>query len=214
MDAAFWHQKWQDNQIGFHRETVNIFLVDYIDRLNLKPGDTLFLPLCGKTLDIGWLATQGYQVVGVELHEPAVIALFQDLGVEPVITIVGNLKRYQHLGICIFVGDLFDLTADIMGGIVIDAVYDRAAIVALPSMMRSDYAKQVMSLSGIAPQLLINYEYDQTAMNGPPFSVANIELKDHYHQHYDMVLLHHSAVEGGMKGRCPATENVWLLQQL
>ena len=76
MDAAFWHQKWEQNQIGFHRNTVNAFLVEHVDALALKAGEQLFLPLCGMTLDIGWLLSKGYCVVGVELHEPAVIALF------------------------------------------------------------------------------------------------------------------------------------------
>ncbi len=212
MDAAFWHQKWQENQIGFHRDTVNAFLIKYVDRLALKPGDRLFLPLCGKTLDIAWLIAKGYRVVGIELHEPAVIALFEDLAVKPVITYFRDFKRYQYEGVCIFVGDLFDLTIQDLDGIHIDAVYDRAAMVALPAEMRSDYAQQIRLISSTAPQLVITYAYDQTTINGPPFSVTNDELKVHYNQHYKMVLLAHCAVEGGMKGRCPATENVWLLQ--
>jgi thiopurine S-methyltransferase len=211
MDAEFWHQKWQNNQIGFHRHAVNPFLVDYIDHLSLKAGQRLFLPLCGKTLDIAWLLSKGYQVVGVELHEPAVVALFEDLGVEPDITVVGHLKRYEHAGVTLFVGDLFDLTREDIGRV--DAVYDRAAIVALPQSIRAQYAQHIMTSSGVASQLLINYEYDQTAVKGPPFSVSNDELATHYSQHYTMTLLHHSDVDGGMKGQCPATENVWLLQR-
>lgn len=211
MDAEFWHQKWQNNQIGFHRHAVNPFLVDYIDHLELKAGQRLFLPLCGKTLDIAWLLSKGYQVVGVELHEPAVVALFEDLDVEPDITAVRDLKRYEHVGVTLFVGDLFDLTQEDIGHV--DAVYDRAAIVALPKTMRSRYTQHIAMVSALASQLLINYEYDQKSLNGPPFSVSNDELKIHYSQYYSMTLLHHCDVEGGMKGQCPATENIWLLQQ-
>ena len=210
MDAEFWHQKWQNNQIGFHRDTVNPFLVDYIEHLSLKGGQILFLPLCGKTLDIAWLLSKGYQVVGIELHEPAVIELFEDLGVEPEITFVRNLKHYHHACVSIYVGDLFDLTQEDLGSI--DAVYDRAAIVALPEPIRAQYAQHIVTVSGLASQLLINYEYDQAVVNGPPFSVSNDELKMHYSQHYTMTLLHHCDVDGGMKGQCPAIENVWLLQ--
>jgi thiopurine S-methyltransferase len=211
MDAEFWHQKWQNNQIGFHRDVVNPFLVDYIDHLALKAGQRVFLPLCGKTLDIAWLLSKGYQVIGVELHEPAVIELFEGLGVEPHITVVQDSKRYEHAGVTLFVGDLFDLTQQDLGRV--DAVYDRAAIVALPETMRSRYTQHVVMISALASQLLINYEYDQTALNGPPFSVSNDELKTHYSEHYTMTLLHHCDVKGGMKGQCPATENVWLLQR-
>jgi thiopurine S-methyltransferase len=209
MDAEFWHQKWQRNEIGFHRDKVNPFLVNYLDKLLLTKGDRLFLPLCGKTLDIAWLLSEGYEVVGVELHEPAVITLFDDLGVKPVITRRHNLTIYHHERTCIFVGDIFDLTPDDLGHI--DAIYDRAALVALPDLMRSRYAQHLIMLLGGTPQLLISYDYDQSVVKGPPFAVCNDELKILYNLHYDMTLLHHCDVEGGMKGRCPASENVWLL---
>ena len=147
----------------------------------------------------------------MELHEPAVKALFDDLAVKPEITLCHQLKSYHYDRVCIFVGDLFDLTAEDLGHI--DAVYDRAAIVALPETVRVRYAQHIIMLSDAAPQLLINYEYEQSVMNGPPFSVSNDELKIHYNSHYDMTLLEHCDVEGGLKGRCPATENVWLLQR-
>jgi len=75
MDAAFWHEKWQNKQIGFHLDDVNPLLVTHFDALGLQAGQTVFLPLCGKTLDIAWLLGNGFQVRGVELHEPAIIEL-------------------------------------------------------------------------------------------------------------------------------------------
>jgi thiopurine S-methyltransferase len=209
MDAAFWHQKWENKQIGFHRDEVNPLLVDHIESLDLRKGQTFFLPLCGKTLDITWLLSQGFEVKGVEFYEPAVIALFEGLGLKPKINSLGQLKQYRAENITIYVGDIFDLSKMILGRV--DAVYDRAAIVALPESMRGDYTQHVMGITQCAPQLLINYVYDQSMMPGPPFSVTNAELVNHYGNNYVMTLLFSGDVEGGLKGRCLATENVWLL---
>ena len=93
----------------------------------------------------------------------------------------------------------------------IDAVYDRAALVALPPEVRSRYTGHLMELTNKAPQLLICYDYDQDLMEGPPFSVSGEEIRRHYAEAYDVKLLASTDVSGGLKGKCPATENVWLL---
>lgn len=211
MDAAFWHQKWASNQIGFHRDTVNPLLVRYLNNLGLEKGQTVFLPLCGKTLDIVWLREQGLLVKGIELNEPAVIELFESLLLKPKVIEIGDLKQYSAEGLIIYVGDIFKLTSAILGKV--NAVYDRAAIVALPDTMRADYAGQIVALSKKADQLLINYVYDQSIMSGPPFSVSNEELAIHYAEHYTMALLFNEAVAGGLKGHCPAIEYAWLLER-
>jgi thiopurine S-methyltransferase len=211
MDPAFWHQKWEDKQIGFHRDAVNPLLVAYFKALALKKGQTIFLPLCGKTLDIAWLLRQEISVKGIELYEPAVVELFDALGLEPVITELAFLKCYSAPGLMIYVGDIFKLTVTVLGEV--NAVYDRAAIVALPKTMRADYATQLMTLSQKSDQLVINYIYDQAIMAGPPFSVPNEEVALYYSEHYSMTLLYENGVEGGLKGRCPATESVWLLNR-
>lgn len=209
MDAEFWHQKWESKQVSFHRDKVNPLLVKYFSTLDLMAGQTIFLPLCGKTLDITWLMGQGLIVKGIELHEPAVIELFASLTLKPEVTKMGDLKQYSAQGLIVYVGDIFELSAPVLG--VVNAVYDRAAIVALPETMRSDYAHQVMTLSQKSQQLMINYVYDQAEMSGPPFSVPNEELASYYKDHFDMTVLSEYIVEGGLKGKCPATEYTWLL---
>lgn len=212
MDAAFWHQKWENNQIAFHRKEANALLTDNIAALALAAGDTVFIPLCGKTLDIAWLLTQGFIVKGIELYEPAVEALFLALGLTPEIVELDQLKRYRAKNVTIYVGDIFKLTQLTLGPV--NAVYDRAAIVALPEAMRCDYANQIIAIAPKANQLLVNYVYDQQQITGPPFSVSNNELLTHFGQDYQMTLLFSAAVEGGMKGKCPATEHVWLLKKI
>lgn len=211
MDASFWHQKWQSNEIGFHGEVANSLLVDHVDALSLEPGSRLFLPLCGKTLDIAWLLNRGYAVAGAELSELAIEQLFAELCVQPTITQAGLLKRYSAEGIDIFVGDIFELSVATLGSV--DAIYDRAALVALPQETRTRYATHLMQITDHAPQLVICYEYDQSVVAGPPFSVTGAELEQHYQQSYSLEQLANREVAGGMRGKTAAAESIWLLSR-
>jgi thiopurine S-methyltransferase len=210
MDAKFWLERWEANIIGFHESEANPLLVTYFKELSITKGSRVFVPLCGKTLDIGWLLSNGYGIAGVELSELAVKQLFVELGLEPEITEIGEVKHYSATDIDIFVGDIFDLTRKILGSI--DAVFDRAALVALPENMRIRYTKHVTDIAGNAPQLLITYEYDQKLMDGPPFSIGNEELSRHYKDNYEISSLISVDVMGGLKRTCAAKENVWVLK--
>jgi thiopurine S-methyltransferase len=210
MDARFWHQKWERNEIAFHQSEVNPHLTAYFSKLSVAKDGRVFLPLCGKTLDIPWLLSQGYRVAGAELSKIAIEQLFAGLGVQPKISSLGKLDHYSAKNLDVFVGDFFDLSQKTLGHV--DAVYDRAALVALPEKMRERYTAHLMKITIKAPQLLISYEYDQSLVDGPPFSVSNSEVKQHYEKSYDLTLLSSKQVAGGLKGICPAKENVWLLK--
>jgi thiopurine S-methyltransferase len=209
MDPEFWHDRWQAGQIGFHEGQVNRMLAAHIGALDLDAGARLFLPLCGKAVDIHWLRHEGYRVAGVELSEIAVRELFEEMGVGPAISQVGPLKRYAAEGLDIFVGDVFALTAEMLGTVA--AVYDRAALVALPEGLRARYAEHVAKITDTAPQLMITFEYDQTQMDGPPFSLSEASVKEVYGAHYAVSVLSRDDVEGGLKGTCPASEKTLLL---
>lgn len=206
MEHNFWLDRWQTNQIGFHLADANPLLVKHFKSLALPAGSRIFIPLCGKTLDIAWLLSQGHRVVGAELVEMAIIQLFDQLGVAPHISSVGELKRYSAHNIDIFVGDIFKIKADMLG--TVNAVYDRAALVALPSEMRIQYTAQLKAITQNAPQLLITFEYDQSLVPGPPFSVNAAEVKTHYE---DATLLESNNLPQGMKGQYPAQEVTWLV---
>jgi thiopurine S-methyltransferase len=210
METSFWQQKWEKNEIAFHQSEANPLLVKYFTELSLEKGSRVFVPFCGKTLDIPWLLSNGYRVAGAELSEIAIRQLFTELGVEPKILGVGAVDRYSAENIEIFVGDIFDLSSETLGSI--DAIYDRAALVALPEKMRHRYTAHLTEITDKAPQLLITFEYDQSAMEGPPFSVSNEEVNELYGASYDLTLIASTDVPGGLKGRCPAKENAWLLR--
>ncbi|MCE9599765.1 MAG: thiopurine S-methyltransferase [Spirochaetia bacterium] len=210
MDASFWLRKWAENDIAFHESQANPNLVKYFGDLGVRKGGRVFVPLCGKTLDIAWLLARGYRVAGAELSEVAIRQLFAGLGMEPRVTEVGKLKHFQGTGIDIFVGDIFDLSSDVLGPV--DAIYDRAALVALPGEMRQRYTAHTIDLTRNAPQLLICYTYEESSMKGPPFSISDQEVEQHYSKQFELRLVDTGPVSGGLKGNFEVTENVWLLK--
>ncbi len=209
MDAEFWHRRWKEKNIGFHEPDGNQLLVKHFSRLGLSEGSRVFLPLCGKTLDIRWLLSNGYSVAGAELSEIAVQELFSQLNITPQVMTIDELKRYSGANIDIFVGDIFALSQTVLRSV--DAIYDRAALVALPEAVRKQYSAHMLAITNTAPQLLICFEYDQSLLEGPPFSISDAEVEQHYAQSYDLELLASVNVEGGLKGQCVAAEKVWLL---
>lgn len=211
MEPKFWRQRWEQNSIAFHNNETNPLLVKYLDQLSLQKDDRIFLPLCGKTVDIPWLVSKGYGVIGSELSETAVDQLFDEMNIAPEISRIEGALHYKSRNIDIFAGDIFNLSRDVLGQI--DAIYDRAALVALPTQMRKQYAAHLIEITQTAPQLLICYEYDQNRMAGPPFSVNEQEVKEHYQSDYKLNLLTQLDVTGGLKG-CPAQEKVWLLEKI
>lgn len=210
MDASFWHAKWEKSEIGFHQDDFNPLLLDHLGALSLAPGNRVFVPLCGKTRDILWLLQSGYRVVGAELSRLAVEQLFAEMELVPAVTEAGPLTRFYAEDIDIYVGDIFELGAALLGQV--DAVYDRAALVALPAAMRQRYADHLRAITGRARQLLIAYDYDQSLQNGPPFAVGADEVRSLYGQYFQPTRLASVEVAGGLRGKCPATEHVWLLR--
>jgi len=210
MDPSFWHQRWEKNEIAFHESKANPVLIKHVNELSLAKGSRVFVPLCGKTRDISWLLSKGYRVAGAELSQIAIEQLFMELGLQPEISTVGEVELWSANRVDIFVGDIFALSRKMLGPV--DTIYDRAALVAFPEDMRNRYTAHLTGITHKAPQLLICYDYDQSLMQGPPFSIRNEEVHRHYADHYEVTLMASTDVSGGLKGKCAAKENVWLLK--
>ena len=208
MNPEFWHERWQKNEVGFHEGEPNTLLVRNFERADLKAGSRVFLPLCGKAYDLQWLADQGCDVVGVELSETAVADFFAQTA-DTVVDRSGNLIRYRAAGIEVYVGDFFDLSAAVLGKV--DAIYDRAAMVALPADTRRRYAEHLVAITNAAPQLLISLDYDQTQTDGPPFAVDGEEIRRLYETHYAIEHLESVEIAGPLAKRCSGRERVWKL---
>jgi thiopurine S-methyltransferase len=195
MEHSFWHHKWKINQIGFHLDYIHPLLKRNLELFQLKGRSTkqnrVFIPLCGKTLDIGFLLAQNCSVVAVELSEVAVQEVFEALDLslddQPQVSDWLGGKLYQTKNLQIFVGDFFALTAADLGEIVL--VYDRAALIALPSAMRINYTQHLATITQRAPQLLITLDFDQSASNGPPFAVPTEDVEALYDATYQVQLI-------------------------
>lgn len=179
MDHDFWHERWKERNIGFHQSEINSELKTHFPKLSLN--SKVLVPLCGKSKDMLWLKEQHFNVTGIELSQDAVEEFFKDNNLN-----FNKLDQvYTTEGITLHAGDLFKHQESDY-----DAIYDRASMVALPPKMRADYTKHLLScLKENGQLLLIAFEYDQEKVPGPPFSVPEDEIKDHYDKSCDIVLL-------------------------
>ena len=176
MEPEFWQERWARNQIGFHLPEVNPYLQRHWSQLALVEGARVLVPLCGKSLDLMWLASHGLRVMGVELSEQAVEAFFSEQNLVPRITRRDAFTVYQTDLIEVWCGDFFALDAEALAGCT--ALYDRAALIALPPLMRAQYAEHLSRLLPSGCQgLLITLDYDQSQKAGPPFAVTDDEVK-------------------------------------
>lgn len=178
MRKRFWDERWRCNEIGFHKPEVHHYLESYFHCLNARPGDNVFVPLCGKSLDLVWLCDQGLEVVAVEWNRIAVEAFFEENALAAVVTNRGALQIWRAPGISVFLGDFFSLDQEDLSGA--HLAYDRAALVALPPDMRQAYAIRMTELLPEKSRLLlVANHYDSAEEDGgPPFSVSPSEVFD------------------------------------
>lgn len=170
MDPDFWHNKWQHNEIGFHNSEAHPLLLRYWPTLALPENSRVLVPLAGKSLDVRWLLEQDYAVTASELSAVAADAFFAEQGWRANISEHSEHQLYQHEQLDYWVGDFFTLPDRQMPAV--DAVYDRAALIALPPTMRERYVEAVKALlKPGAKYLLISLEYADEDAGGPPFAI-------------------------------------------
>lgn len=176
MDAEFWLNRWQKNEIGFHAEEVQPALVKYWPLLGLAPGARVLVPLCGKSLDMAWLAEQGHPVVGAELSAIAVRDFFAGQGLTPRQEERGGFEISRAPSYELWCGDFFSLKK---ADVAVAAAYDRAALVAMPPAMQPRYAaKMAELLPQGAKTLLISLDYDPREIEGPPFNITHARVDE------------------------------------
>ena len=210
MDHDFWHDRWREGRIGFHEGAPNALLTRFLHRLDPGEGGRVFLPLCGKSEDLSWLHGRGYEVVGCDLSRTALDQVFARHDLTPEETDLGGITRLSAPRLTLYQGDVLALTPAILGPV--DAVFDRAALVALPDEMRSGYAAHLTTLAGPARQLLITFDYDQSKMDGPPFAVSASEVATRYGATHEVTPLSSETMTGALADRSGGgLEEAWLL---
>ncbi len=192
VDNQHWLDRWKENRIGFHEPAVNQHLKDQLPQFSLNPGASVFMPLCGKAHDIAWLAAQGYQVIGIELSSLAIESFFEEnsLGFQSFEN--DRFVLYKSGLINLMQGDFFDLRKEDLADC--SFVYDRAALIAMDQSQRPRYYQHMNSILPVSEMLLITLEYDQEEMPGPPYSVPENEVLDHYAENYSIDMLERNNV--------------------
>jgi len=188
MELSFWHERWERAEIGFHQQEINVHLQQFWNALNLLPGQRIFVPLCGKSRDLLWLAGEGHPVTGVEISPLAVEAFFVENGLQPRRWREGAFEIWEQDEIRILLGDFFDLEPGHLTNCV--GVYDRASLIALPPAMRGRYVHHLNTL--LTPgmrMLLVTLEYDQRVLPGPPFAVDEAEVRRWYAATHEIEVL-------------------------
>jgi thiopurine S-methyltransferase len=176
MDAEFWKARWHNNEIGWHEGRANTMLAKHWPSLGLSKGSAVFVPLCGKSADMAWLAAQGHRVLGAELSDIAVRDFFAENGLEPKRESRDGFEVSSAGGIEIWCGDLFKLQPRHLGSIT--AVYDRASLYAMPPAMQPTYAAKMAEIvpHGV-PTLLVTFSVDEAQPAGPPFSTPPARVR-------------------------------------
>lgn len=175
MRPEFWHERWRIGQIGFHQSAVDRHLREHWPTLGLTEGSRVFVPLCGKTLDLEWLRERGHSVAGVDLSAVALESVCMEHGIPAKRRTVDGFDVYEAAKLQLFCGDFFALTPELLGAF--SAVYDRAALISWTPEVRAAYVAHVAALTAPGTRtLLITMEYPQEEMSGPPFSVSADEV--------------------------------------
>jgi thiopurine S-methyltransferase len=176
MNPSFWLERWEKDQIAFHQESINPYLLAHWRQLDTPRDAAVFVPMCGKSRDMQWLREQGHAVIGVEIARIAVRDFFNGLSLTPEISRVGSLERWEAQGYTLWCGDMFASSPTYLENVA--AVFDRTSLVALPAEMRVRYVRHMADIvPPSARTLLVSVTYPQREMKGPPFSVDEREIR-------------------------------------
>ncbi len=186
---SFWIKRWLDGDIGWHHQETNPHLLSHWHELEIAPGSSLLVPLCGKSMDMVWLAQSGYSIIGVEISSKAVEEFFTERGLIPLRTASGDFEMFQAEEYQLLCGDIFRLGPEYIQGV--KAVYDRASLVALNQKQRKHYAELMTSIlpSGCSI-LLVAMDYPESEMQGPPYSVPESEVVELFGDGFSITKLH------------------------
>jgi len=98
------------------------------------------------------------------------------------------------------------------------AIYDRAALIAMPENLRVAYSQHLNNICPHQSRLLITLEYEQSQMDGPPFSVLENELDVEYAKQFNKTCLQRTNIltehaHFKVKGLSQLNESVYILHR-
>jgi thiopurine S-methyltransferase len=183
----FWHNRWMSQQTGWHRAEFNDLLVKHWSTIGATAQGEVLVPLCGKSLDMVWLAEQGHTVVGLDMVKQAIETFFEEQGLEVESTEHDHHTRHVHPPFTLLHGNVLEIKPKTVQA---DAWYDRAAMIALPVESREAYVAQLRQQTKPgAVGLLITFAYPQEQMQGPPFSLQDEHVFELFSEGFDVECL-------------------------
>jgi len=192
--TQMWKDRWDAGQIGFHKSDVHQTLVKYIDKLfpNGNKGK-IFVPLCGKTVDMKWLADNGIDVIGLDAVRVSLEQFYSEHNIENSVEKCADLGQEAEVfkssdnKIRLYCADMFKFSPDIEG--TFDAIWDRGSLVAIYRKDVPTYAEIIKKLLKPGASCLVEvFEYDVSIFDGvdnpqkppPPHPVLEEELRRLY----------------------------------
>ncbi|KAK3103080.1 hypothetical protein FSP39_016310 [Pinctada imbricata] len=137
----------------------------------------IFVPLCGKSVDMKWLYDQGHEIVGIEGAETAVQQFFDESKISFTTSSIkdGILKLYQSDDgrIRLYVGNYYNI--DMTGENNFLFIWDRGSLEAIDKSDREKYVKLMTSLMSPGCRLLLEVA-DRDDDMGPPFCIDKEEI--------------------------------------
>ena len=203
-----WLEFWANNKTNWHSDVVTQELEKYLGLLKLESGDTVFVPLCGKSLDMIYMLNRGFSVIGVEVSEIGIKQFFHENGLDFTISQVGEFDLYSAKNIEIYCGDFFSLTSKHLCGV--KAVFDRKSLIALDRNLRQKYVKHLNDIISLGVRiLLITLHYPKHQMSGPPFSVDKSEVESLFSMAFNyQELKPFQDIENGLKLACSGVDYI------
>ncbi|WP_445664273.1 hypothetical protein [Fodinibius sp. AD559] len=189
MEISYWQSRWRKGNTSWHMDTVYPPLPNLWSRLGIKSDAQVLVPLCGKSLDLLWLADHCHSVTGVEISPKALHHVMQQHKESFVQDSSYGFTIYRSDSLVLWEGDFAKLPADQIPPQ--NLIYDKASIIALPVEKRQPHAEKMIELCNTGTQILIQtFEYNQSEMNGPPFSVDEQELKKLFGHQFKLTCVH------------------------
>ncbi|TRX56407.1 thiopurine S-methyltransferase [Thalassomonas sp. M1454] len=175
MKQDFWHQCWENTHIGFHQDELQPLLIEYFPQFIEAEDSRVFVPCCGKSSDLLYFSKR-FKVIGNELSAIACRDFFHDNHLIPNIKQTLRFNVFEQGNISLYQGDFFSLKSDSFKPF--DWIYDRAALIAFPEDMRSQYVAHLKSfIQSNTRVFLLTLEFPQGEIIGPPFSVTQSEVE-------------------------------------
>ena len=178
-----WWVRWQEGRIGFHLPEVNPLLIRHVHSLatDTHPNERscILVPLCGKSKDLIWLQSHFHKVIGVELVPQAVEAFFEENQITPTYSLRDSFATYLHGNLALLQGDIFQMSSKYLEDRPIQAIFDRASLIALPDKLRKNYVALLRSLGSCNTKLLlVTLAYEEGMISGPPHSIPENKISE------------------------------------